>query len=439
MILAILLSMGVMHVVYWGARTARLSRTRQSNTTEITGKKEYFRATIVLVVLYTLGYVFLVHTVFKSGYFAPFVGNQQNELRVGNGPLFMFSELFVYGLISAIPLLFAPRGERRRWEFFIFLTVYIFGISLAVFMGIAITSRRVMIIILFSIIIAWLWISPMSKSVRISLSVILIISTILGAPVLQSMRYILTPNTLTPKTDNHDGSVVNKNIPSYCKLTRGGAVPQKNITILDDNGEERLLTDFDVSVAKKLCKRSNQNFYFFLQTIASSYGLIDHITTFLQKMEPLELLFGVDYGTAWGYNIILAQVPRDIWQEKPLHYGSVAIQKWLYPGMYKEHAVTMTLPPSFIVDFLYGFGMFSLLFLSFGLGRLLAWVQAGLQGGIRSNNRITFVFSLFIMANMFNIVRGGTGFLQTLFPMMFVFILIYGFYPINNLLRKENR
>ena len=179
-------------------------------------------------------------------------------------------------------------------------------------------------------------------------------------------------------------------------------------------------------VATKLCDESNYGFFMPVQNIASSYGLVDHLATFLSKATLSEMIFGVDHGIAWSYNMVLSMVPRVIWADKPLHYGSVAIQKWLYPEMYEANPVTMTLPPSLFVDFLYGFGFLSLLILCFGLGRFFSLVHVWLLSGLQPGNYIRFIVGLNLMAHMFNLVRGGTGFVQVLIPMVIVMFLMYG-------------
>lgn len=88
--------------------------------------------------------------------------------------------------------------------------------------------------------------------------------------------------------------------------------------------------------------------------------------------------------------------------------------------------VTMTLPPSFIVDFLYGFGFPSLLVLCFALGRFLGMSHVWLVSGLQNREYTRFIIGLFVMSCMFNIVRGGTGFVQSMMIMLFISLLMYG-------------
>ena len=188
-----------------------------------------------------------------------------------------------------------------------------------------------------------------------------------------------------------------------------------------------MLSDFEARIAAKICDTENYAGYYFIQTIASSYGLSDHLAQFFHKATVKEIISGVDHGLAWIYNMGLAFVPRAIWQSKPLHYGSVAEQKWLYPDMYGDKTVTTTLPPSFIVDFMFGFGLLSLFPLCFVLGRFLNWVHLQLIFGLKGGRRLNFAFALFVMAYLFNMVRGGTSFLQLIIYMAVILVLMYGF------------
>jgi hypothetical protein len=414
---AVLLSLFSLLVVYFGVRTGR-SFQQKSSFKSASPNINTGRVSSVLIALMVLAAIFLSQTVFDHGTFTPFIGNEQNESRVGNGPLFMLSELFIYGLIAATPVLLTSGQRNGQWR--LLLLIFAVGLVFAIFMGIALTSRRVIVLPLFALALAWLYTYPKHPKVRAVLGATLLAGTVFAAPSLQLMRYVATPQTPIER------SVDERSIADYCRWIARTPTPQKAVTILDAKGSERAISGMNASVTTKLCDESNWNIYSAVQNISSSYGLADHLATFLHKASAAELILGVDHGIAWSYNIALALVPRAIWADKPLQYGSVAIQKWLYPEMYKDNPVTMTLPPSFIVDFLYGFGLLSLLILCFGLGRLLALVHGWLLGGLRLDNHIRFVVGLFLMAYIFNLVRGGTGFVQVLIPMSVVILIMYG-------------
>ena len=419
---SVLLSIASLLVVYFGMRTGRSFQPEQELKSKSFSANPN-RVSSVLMVLMALAVFFLYQTVFEQGAYNPFIGNEQNEYRVGRGPLFMISELFIYGLIVAIPALLTSGKQKAQWWWL--LLIFAAGLVFALLMGIALTSRRVIVLPLFALALAWLYIYSKHSNVRAVLGATLLISTVFATPVLQVVRYIATPQEPIERSID-EKSIDEKSIADYCRWLERTPTPQKAVIILDAKGSERTISGLSAIIATKFCDESNYGFYMPVQNIASSYGLVDHLATFLNKAALSELIFGVDHGIAWIYNMVLSMVPRVIWADKPLHYGSVAIQKWLYPQMYEDKPVTMTLPPSFVVDFLYGFGFLSLLFLCFGLGRFFALVHLWLLSGLRPGNHIRFVVGLSSMAYMFNLVRGGTGFVQVLIPIVIMIFLMYG-------------
>lgn len=414
----------------------------QTSTANVDDSAKEGWLAIMIIVLMLLGGYFLTQTVFKAGSFIPFIGNEQNEARIGKGPLFFLSDLFVYGLIAAIPVVL----ELRRWSFtrVLFLLMFVAGLAFAVYMGIVTTSRRTIVLPLFALALAWLY---QRRDINAALAIVLLASTVYAAPALQTLRYVLTPQPtidLQPTPDFQptpglQSMPAPQLVPArYCRPIGHVTAPQKAVTILDPNGRERELSGLAAQVARKLCDVDNYGSYIFIQTVASSYGLADHLASYLRKATPVEMAIGIDQGVALAFNLFLAIIPRAVWDDKPLHYGSVAEQKWLYPHMYDIHQVTMTLPPSFIVDFLFGFGVPSLVILCFGLGRLLAWTHTSLLKGLRPDNRLRFVLGLFLMAYLFNVVRGGTGFVQSLVPMFAVLALMHGVRPLGQLFTRSS-
>lgn len=419
---AVLLSLVSLLVVYFGMRTGRSFQPEQAFKSESISTRPG-RVCSVLIVLMVLAAFFLSQTAFEKATFTPFIGNEQNESRVGNGPLFILSELFIYGLIAAIPALLTSGQQKAQW--WLLLLIFVTGLLFAFFMGIVLTSRRVIVLPLFALALAWLYIYFKHANVRAVLGATLLASTVFATPALQVVRYVATPQTPIERSID-ERSIDERSIADYCRWIERTPTPQKAVTILDAKGAERTISGMGASVTTKLCDESNWSIYSAVQNIASSYGLVDHLATFLHNAAPSELIAGVDHGIAWSYNMVLAMVPRAIWPDKPLHYGSVAIQKWLYPEMYKDNPVTMTLPPSFVVDFMYGFGLLSLLVLCFGLGRFFSLAHVWLLSGLQQGTQIRFVVGLFLMVYMFNLVRSGTGFVQALIPMSVVMLMMYG-------------
>ena len=349
--------------------------------------------------------------------------------------------------------------RQRSWSSFqrIFLLIFLVGVLFASYIGIILTSRRVIVLPLFALALAWL---ISRRKVNVLLAFILILASVFATPSLQFLRYILTPVSepspqlkIDPSLLPSDPSLLPSDpsllpsepsslplppIASYCRYSGSQPTLQRAVLILDAENKERHFSEASASVAQWLCSERGYPTAFFIQNIASSYGLVDHLSAYLGRVTPMEFFFGVDYGVSWGYNVLLALIPRAIWADKPLHYGSVAIQKWLYPHMYDEKKATMTLPPSFIVDFIYGFGILSLLILCFGVGRFLAWAHVGLRQGLQPYNDTRFVLSLFLMAYMFNLVRGGTGFVQPFVLMLSVVALMHGIKSLRELLPKSH-
>lgn len=416
---AVLVSIVSLLVVYFGMRTGRSLQPEQAfESKSFSAKPE--RVSAVLMVLIVLAAFFLSQTVFQQGTFTPFIGNEQNEARVGNGPLFMLSELLIYGLIVAIPTLLTSGWQKAQW--WLLLLIFLAGLVFALFMGIALTSRRVIVLPLFALALAWLYTYSKNPNLRAVLGATLLASTVFATPILQVVRYIATPQAPIERSID-ERSIDERSLAYYCRWLGRTPTPQKAVIILNAKGAERTISGMSSIIPTKLCDESNYGFFMPVQNIASSYGLVDHLATFLSKATLSEMIFGVDHGIAWSYNMVLSMVPRVIWADKPLHYGSVAIQKWLYPEMYEANPVTMTLPPSLFVDFLYGFGFLSLLILCFGLGRFFSLVHVWLLSGLQPANYIRFIVGLNLMAHMFNLVRGGTGFVQLLIPLVIVMFL----------------
>ena len=414
---AVIVSMLALYLVWLGARPKYQNNHLVGVKLTTTLKEVTPRMILVVSVLMGLALLFLKVVFFSDGSWSPFVSNEQNEARVGKGPLFFLSELFLLGLIGVLP--FILRFEFRSKNWIILVSVFILGFALSIIMGIALTSRRVIVVLLFALILGWIYRKPNGKSV---LAMFLIVTTFVAAPFLQHLRYMMVATTYETQT-------------SFCGIQEGQLTPQRSIVILNKDGELRRLSDTDNRIVRWLCGPSGYRSYLYIQNIASSFGLIDHLATYLSKASTKEILLGVDYGEAWSYNAILGWIPRVIWKDKPLQYGSVAVQKWLYPDLYKNTKVTFTLPPSFIVDFLFGFGIFVAGIILFWFGRFLSFVHELL---LYRNDKfpVGFAFGIFVMCFLFNFIRAGTGMIPGVSTMIIVLVLMHGFASVrNNLLR----
>lgn len=432
MIAAVWLSLASLFVVYCGTRTARVPMATQSFVDNKVDNRRLCIVSAAIAALIVLAIIFLSQIASERGVLLAFSGNEQNEARVGSGPLFMLAELFIYGLIGAVAALLS--ADRRKGFWVLLLIIFAAGLILAAYMGIVLTSRRIIVLPLFALALAWLYTYCKRPRLCIVLGVSLLAGTIIATPALNSLRYVAAPPPIEARGGNAASVVI-----GHCRWVGHTPVPQQAVTILDANGKERMLSGFSAHVAMKFCDQPLPGVYLFTQAIASSYGLVDHLATFLHKARLSEILGGVDHGVAWSYNVVLALVPRAIWEEKPLHYGSVAIQKWLYPEMYKDNPVTMTLPPSFIVDFLYGFGLPSLLALCFTLGRFLDMCHVWLISGLQNRKYTRFIIGLFVMSCMFNVVRGGTGFIQSIIIMISISAFMYCDEEIRNFFIRVRR
>ena len=158
-----------------------------------------------------------------------------------------------------------------------------------------------------------------------------------------------------------------------------------------------------------------------LVLIGSTYEGIEYLSRFLEIITTRELIGGLDFGVAYLYNSFLALIPRAIWSSKPLIYGSVEIQDYLYSTGY---GVT-TLPSGIVVDAIYGFGLIGFVFYAAAVAFILRWMENVLF----YKQEVVFVnvaIASYLYVYMFNLVRGGTGVIQGLI-MLLAWLLIVKF------------
>ena len=428
LLLSVLLSGAFMGMILLGAERYQSSRSRPGYQAYC--RIHYLRASIVLLMTIAFALWFLKQTVFKDWQWHPFVGNTQNMMRVGGGPFFLLSILFIYAMLASIPLLVIPWWKKIGWPGWLLAILFFIGFGLAIAMMVALSSRRMLFVICFATFVA---VMMRLKRPPMILAVVVIISTILSASVMQMMRYIGNPDIHGQQVETQEVHVPDNqppgiHIPRVDYLTvcnvDSGISPQRSIMIYADKGVRRELGRIAKWLSDLECRRNNYFIYFTIQQIASTYGLADHLATYIHKAGWHDFVLGKDHGRAWLFNIILAYVPRAVWQTKPIQYGSVAIQKWLYPDMFDKQAVTMTLPPGFVVDFLYGFGIIPALIISYFLGKWLGFLRSILWGNEYVNAAVLAV-SLCVMAYMFNLVRGGTGGVMSIYLIILMVVIIY--------------
>ncbi|WLQ15457.1 hypothetical protein O5O45_05925 [Hahella aquimaris] len=325
---------------------------------------------IKVLLLVGLAWVFLFNRVIHEGVFVPFQGNEQNEMRTGGGHIFLFSELYLNAFFSYVCMVFIYKNKPAKDG--VFLAVVMAVLITSLIMTVALASRRIISMTIFVLAVCYI----LRRRRGAALAPALILSSIFLAPLLQTLRY----------TDPY------------------------------------LFISEDVSISKIILSAfAMRNF---LTSLSSSFEGIDHLAAFLEKVDLNQLLFGVDGGGAWLFNLFLGAVPRAIWSGKPEIYGSISEQQFLYPWMYANGSATTTLPSSFVVDFMFGMGFFVGILFSFFLGRLLKILYVKLWS--LDENYAGKSISIFVLANLFNIVRSGTGFAQPLIIFLIASAIILG-------------
>lgn len=339
--------------------------------TSVTSVPKYSSAVVLLLV--GLAWMFMFKTVLVGGEFRSFLGNEQNEDRMGSGYFFMWAELYLYAFVAYIAVISIQKPLAVTYPSFKWVVIAIIVTSFV--MTIAITSRRVISTVIFVLVVLYL----LRRGRGGTLAVLIVAATVFAAPLLDAFRYI-------------DASAFDGDLSSV---------------------SDTFFSSFE-----------SRRFW---TSLSSSFEGVDHLAAFTEKAGIEGLLIGVDGGGAWIYNAFLGLVPRAIWDTKPELYGSVAQQFFLYPEMYADGPATTTFPPSFVVDFIFGLGMFVGLVLAFILGRALKVLS--LQLWSPNHDIAVRAVPLFVFINMFNVVRGGTGFLQSLIMFVIVASFVIGFRP----------
>jgi len=171
-------------------------------------------------------------------------------------------------------------------------------------------------------------------------------------------------------------------------------------------------------------KTLNINYEFFITSITSTFEGIEHLANYLSTASFKQILFGVDQGLSWLFNLGFAIIPRFLWQSKPYLYGSVAQQEFIYPFMYESGPGQSTLPTGIVVDSMFGFGIFLIIIFAFIYSRIFFFIDFTL---FKNNPKPSFslLISAILYINIFNIVRGGTSIISSLIIVSALSILIY--------------
>ena len=329
-----------------------------------------------------LALAFIMTMVIEGSELKQFQGNEQNEARTGSGPTFAMASLYMLGFISFLGWRLYIQQNRIRESFRFFFLTTAAVLSISIIFSMTLTSRRYIAEPVLGLLIVFL----VSRKKGVGLAVLAILATFLAAPFLQLFRYI----------------------------------------------DVASVTTLDLDVVEHFSKLVDLRFA--LTSLSSSFEGIDHLTAYLQKSGWFGFIFGTDGGLSWLFNIALSLIPRTLWVDKPEIYGSVAQQHFLYPWMYADGAATTTIPVSYITDFIYGFGVMAGLFMAFMLGHLLKIFHEYLWN--RDSHFILKGLSLFVFINMFNVIRGGTGFLQSVIMLILVCIIMYGLRPVKRAMRR---
>lgn len=345
---------------YWSvrAKNTQVSRAQRSEPSRGRG------LAVIFVTLLLAGY-FLVQTMQGAGGHLPFEAQSQNQARIGAGPFFLLAELFLWAAIAYLGRVLATGSKLMSLSE---ICMYVAVFLLAVFMSMALQSRRILAAMVFSLIVVY----SLRENARPWLPALAILGSIVLAPVLQVFRH------------------------------------------LEFFWQEGRAMNYLLNVKAMLFQ------------LSSSYEGADHLAAFLAKAGWKGVLFGIDRGVAWVYNAGLSLVPRAIWAEKPLLYGNVAEQEYLYPWMFAKGPAGANMPVSFVVDFLYGFGISLGLLLTFFLGRFLCLLAQDLWDREMSSAHACAI-ALFVFVFMFNVVRGGTGFIQSLVLFLMIAGCVLGF------------
>jgi hypothetical protein len=372
---------------------------------------------------------------------------QYHQPGKGEGIIHISSNLLVYAQIGLIPLFFIE-GKKFNKNLIALSLIFILSSLCLGYIGMVMGTRRLLVLPIFAFTIAifYIWPNSLKKRIYTLMCALIFPFSIIMSPTLNSIRYLFRvaepvlevdigeidekEGMIDEKEGMREKKLENK-IPQYCHNINGQVLPIQRVIITDSkSGNERKLGSTASSFASNLCTNEGYSLFNFISTVSSSYGESWSLAAWLEKASFSEILFGVDFGRHW-FELLHGMVPRVLWKNKPLYDGNASIQWFLFPHTYTGEGFgsTVALPPGYIVSYLHGFGLLSLLFFSFLTGRFLGWMHGILRLGISSNNTLHFILSLCIMAFLFDFVRNGVAIITIVIKVFLVMFLMFGFRP----------
>lgn len=372
LVYSLLLAFSFWLVGYLGYRSINVARFRGAIDQ---GKYKGKRVRYILWAFIFFAWFFIGNNLIDGYGIKQFKGNEQNEARIGAGFVFMLSVLYMLAFVAYLGTTIGKNGEEKESRISHYILVAaVLATSLILSVGLA--SRRYVAEPVLALIIVYL----VTRGRGVALAIFSVIATVMAAPLLQSLRY------------------------------------------MDIN----IILDSDKSISESFLQIIDLRY--FLTIVSSSFEGVDHLAAYIEKAGWFGVLFGTDGGVAWIYNAVLSLVPRGLWPSKPEIYGSVAQQYFLYPWMYEDGAGTTTFPVSYVTDFIFGLGVLVGLVMAFFLGRVLKVLHLYMWG--RHVHFVAQGVSLFVFINMFNVLRGGTGFLQSVVMLLVVSVFVFGVAPV---------
>ncbi len=351
--------------VYLGYRSVRLEREEPKPSNQDTSLTR--RPVIGLVLLMMLAIATTLHL---KGTDVSLDGRAYFAARAGSGLLWLLPELFVFGAIVFSALALQPLDRRQTGLWLAFMVAML---AVSQWVGSELLTRR----LVAAVVLAFVVVSVVRFPRLWPFGALAVIGTVFAAGILELIRRV--PGT----------------------MSRGyGFIDAFSRT-------------WDSVV-----------YYNHLRFLSTSFEGIEHLHQFIQKATLPQILFGVDHGLSWAFNMGLSLLPRAIWTSKPLVYGGMQEFRWLYPGMFDGDQALTAIPVSFVVDFTFGFGFAVALVLCFGLGRFLRVCEIALW--TEGEEPALRALALFVFIWMFNLVRSGTGMGHILLIFACVCVLMLG-------------
>lgn len=179
--------------------------------------------------------------------------------------------------------------------------------------------------------------------------------------------------------------------------------------------------DGEKGLGRNKLEQAKKHFLPFLQSVSSTYEGSGHLAQLVSMSKNSDLLWGIDKGLSNVFNLGLSNVPRRIWKNKPELSGSIYQQSVLYPESAKNPNSMSTFPSGYIVDFMFGFGVWGILLFSL----LFAWLFSTLDNFLNAKKSVCYFLAIFAFVNLFNFFRGGTAYIGNfLSPVFMIFIVV---------------